>query len=171
MQPVPLAPRRSAVPRVVGVLAFICAVIGLGMSFIWWFGPLDDVKRWDDRGELGGVVTWLHVWMAISGVLFLVHLIGGIVAVQYKRSGLKLLTIYSIAAIALAILDVVLCIALVPKRFDSYEYGDLWFSVVTMHIAFSVMALPWPITTLALVNGARAKEACGQSTQKAADVF
>jgi hypothetical protein len=176
MPPMPVRPTRSAVPRVVGILAIIFASIGLMGSLIWAYGPMSDIYDWNLEGELGSIITWLWVWMGLSVVVFVVHLVGGIQAIRYKRSGLRLLTVYAIAALALALVDAVLVYALMPSRIEGVDgfwrtHEEVRFSISTMHAVFSGMALPWPIVVLALVNGARAKEACGTPTAQAADVF
>lgn len=168
----PMRPQRSGVPRVMGILAIIFACVGLAGSAIWTFGPLSDLDKHSGASELEAVTAWLWIWMGLSAVVFVVHLIGGILSVQYKRAGLKIMTVYGIVALALAIVDCVLVVVLMPEKYRSNGGADdLWFSVATMHIFFEVMALPWPITALALANGARAKEACGTPTASAADVF
>jgi hypothetical protein len=168
----PMRPQRSAVPRVMGILAIIFAGLGLLGSIIWTFGPLSDLDDHSGVSALKPVTAWLWIWMGLSTVIFVVHLIGGILSVQYKRAGLKVMTVYGIGAIALAILDCVVVMAVMPSEYKGGGGADdLWFSVVTMHIVFEVMALPWPIIALALANGAKAKEACGTPTASAADVF
>ena len=174
MPPMPMRPQRSGVPRVVGILAIIFACVGLIGSAIWHFGPLSDVKRWHYQDQLSSVVTWMWIWMGLSVVVFVLHLVGGILAVQYKRVGLRLLTVYAIAALVLALADVVLCNALYPGGLEDHGYGqngEMYFSVVTMRMVFSAMAAPWPVVALLLANGTRAKEACGTPSIKAADVF
>src|SRR5688572_10380673 len=97
-------PMRSAIPRAVGVIAIVFAVLGFGASMLFTWGPLDDISRWGDarlgrHAEL--IVAWLYIWGALSLVLFLVHVIGGVYAVTYKPIGLKLLTAYAVGALVL----------------------------------------------------------------------
>jgi hypothetical protein len=162
-----MQPQRSGVPRTVGILAIIFSIVGLLCSMMWWWGPVHDVDKFGMRGHLRSTVTWLNVWMGLSVILFVLHLIGGILAAGYKRVGLRLLTVYGIVAIVLAIVDVV-AIETTMHGFDQY---DMRFSIFGMHVFFSVLALPWPITALALANGARAKGACGVTASQVADAF
>lgn len=164
---VPMQPQRSGVPRTLGILAIIFSIVGLLASMVWWWGPLSDVDKYGLRGQLHGTVTWLNVWMGISSIVFVLHLIGGILAAGYKRAGLRLLTVYAIVAILFAIIDVVV----LQATMHDYDRYDMRFSIFGMHIFFSVCALPWPITALALANGARAKEACGVTASQVADAF
>lgn len=170
--PMPMKPQRSGVPRVVGVLAIIFSAFGLIGSLIWTFGPMSDAEKMH-ASDLDPVITWLWIWLVLSLGLFVLHLVGGILAVQYKPSGLKTLTWYAIAALALILVDVVLVNVLIPAqyRYDRSDDG-VYFSVRTMHIAFSAMAAPWPIIALALVRGDKARQACSPSTaQQVQDVF
>lgn len=159
-----------------GVLAIVFCVFGLLGSLIWTFGPLEDVKKFVEIGadDLGAITAWLYVWLLLSVGLFVVELIGGIYAVQYRAAGLKLLTWYGIGAIALIVLDVILVNVLIPSQYRAFPGEDgVWFSVRTMHLVFSGLALPWPIIALALSRSHKAREACsGVSVQQqVAQVF
>lgn len=146
-------PRRSAIPRVVGILAIIFACVGAGFSVIFTLGPLSDIRRWSDAESLGFVVTWLYLWAAISFALFALHLVGGVMACSYRAIGLRLLTAYAVAAIALVIIDVILMNGYVSN-------GRLYDSLTMPRTVFALFALPWPVVVLALVNNGRAKRAC-----------
>src|SRR5688572_12703568 len=121
MQPMPphytpVHSYRSAIPRVVGIIAIIFAVIGVGCSAFWTWGSLHDIKLWDGGSKLGFVVNWLYVWMAVSVLLFAVHLAGGVMACQYKPLGLRLLTGYAVGALVLIALDLVVVVGFVSGR-------------------------------------------------------
>ena len=105
--------------------------------------------------DLETVTTWLYAWMALSAVLFLLHLTGSIMAITYHRLGPKLLTSYGVGAIMLAILDVIM-VQGVPKdhRFDVYT------SVTVSHFIYEGFAIVWPIIVLAIINSKRSREAC-----------
>lgn len=169
----PMPPQRSGIPRVLGVLAIIFSCFGLLGSAIWAFGPLSDIKEYG-ASDLDPIKTWLYVWMLLSAGVFVLHLIAGIYAVQYKLTGLKLMTIYAVAALALILIDVVLVNVLIPSRYQYDTRGDdgVWFSVRTMHLVFSGMAAPWPIIALALARNGRAQEACNAGAlQQVQNVF
>src|SRR5438045_1883522 len=107
MQPVyypqPL-PARSAVPRVVGILAIIFSVIGMSSSALFTWGPLEDLHRSHDP-DTDFAIMWTYLWGGLSAVIFLLHLIGGVFAVGYRKIGLRLLTAYAVAAIVLVLVD------------------------------------------------------------------
>jgi hypothetical protein len=149
---------RSAIPKIVGILAMIFAPVGAMASAIWTWGPLDDIGRWSE-GDWDAVSKWLLAWGMVSGLLFAVHLIAGIMAMLYRPSAPRWTTIYAIAAILLGILDAVLVVVLSPSG-GGHHYIGLHESVVTMHLVFCVLSLAWPITAAILMNTARAKRAC-----------
>jgi hypothetical protein len=150
----PNSPYRSGIPRVVGILAIIFAVIGIGGSAFWTWGCLHDIRLFDGRSKISGfIIDWVYIWAAASFVLFAVHLVGGILAIQYKQLGLRLLTGYAVGALVLIAIDLVVMIGFVK--------GSRWVESLTIpRTIFSALALPWPIVALALVNTRRAKEAC-----------
>jgi len=145
-------PSRSGIPRVVGILAIIFSCMGAAGSLLFSAGPLSDLHR--HRDELGFIITWVYLWAGISALLFVLHLVGGIFAVMYRSIGLRLLTGYAVAAIVLVVLDLVLLNGFAP---DVYRVKK---SLAFPRTVFDVMALPWPILVLVLVNGRRAKQAC-----------
>jgi hypothetical protein len=149
-------PARSAIPRAIGIMAIVFAVLGFAASVLFTWGPLEDIGRGGAArlGKHSGmVITWIYVWGAISLVLFLVHLIGGVYAIAYKPIGLKLLTAYAVGALVLVAIDLVVMLGFVSGR-RSIE------SVQFPRLLFAVFATPWPIIVLALVNNRRAKASC-----------
>ena len=145
---------RSAIPRVVGIIAIIFAVIGVGCSAIWTWGSLHDIKLWGGHEKLGFVVNWLYLWMAVSVVLFAVHLTGGVMACTYKPLGLRLLTGYAVGALVLIAIDLIVV--------HGFVSGRRWTDSITIpRTVFAAIAVVWPIVVLALVNTRRAKAACG----------
>ncbi len=175
MAPRPTGPPRSAIPRVIGVLAIVFSCFGLIGSAIWALGPLSDLDRlehWAGVTGLGPITAWLWIWFGLSILIFLLHLIAGILAVQYKRSGLTLMAIYGIGAIVLGVADLVLVYLLIPERYhrNSQNVDDVWFTAGVMHIIFEVMALPWPIIAFFLARSAKARKAC-EPASETAEVF
>jgi hypothetical protein len=91
--------------------------------------------------------------MAISFVLFAVHLTGGIMASMYKPLGLRLLTGYAVGALVLIGIDLVISVGFVS--------GRRWRESITYpRLVFNLIAVAWPIVVIALVNTRRAKAAC-----------
>lgn len=150
-------PSRSAIPRVVGILAIVFAPIGLLMSLAMTFGPKDDF-RWMEisQGDLGFFGTWIDLYLVLAVGLFVLHLVGGILAVAYKKSAPPILTAYAIAAIALVVIDIAVSMSVsVPDR---WMYEELFFP----RLFIGLVALPWPIIAVILMNVGKAKQACGR---------
>ncbi|MBS1117886.1 MAG: hypothetical protein H6Q90_114 [Deltaproteobacteria bacterium] len=143
-------------PRIAGILAIVFSGLGIFGSAIWAFGPLSDIGRWDSAGELGAISTWLWLWFALSLGLFGAHLTGGILACMYKTSGLRLLNVYAIGALVLIVTDILLGFTLLPSH-ASHRIRE---SVTYMRVIFDILATPWPIVVLCLVNARGARAAC-----------
>ncbi len=150
--PVP-APRRSALPKVVGIIALVFACVGLAGSLLFTIGPLHDLHRHDDEA-LGFAITWAYLWLAISFVIFLLHLVGGILAILHRTIGLRLLTAYAVAALMLIVLDMVILYGFMPSGY--------WVktSLTFPRTVYALLAAPWPIVVVVLVNLQRSKQAC-----------
>ena len=153
---------RSAIPRVVGILALVFACLGIASSIVWTFGPLHDINRWGASERLAGIITWMYAWLAMSVVLFGAHLAGGILAIVYKPAGLRVLTGYAVGALALVVIDLVMMHGFMPRVPDHDIHG----SVTMARTAFDALAAPWPVVVLALVNSRRAKAACHGGPQQ-----
>jgi len=162
--PNPLSPyaqysaTRSAIPKVVGILAICFAAVGALGSGIWTWGPLDDLRMWDRDHLWGAAETWLFVWGGLSIGVFALHLIGGILSILYRPSAPRVITLYSIAALLLVVLDLILVNVLAPS--GGPHHGAIHESVTSMHMAFCGLAFPWPVVALILMNTGAAKRAC-----------
>jgi hypothetical protein len=152
----PRPPQRSAIPRVVGILAIVFASIGVLSSAVFTLGPLSDLADWRLLDELSGVVTWLWVWLGLSVALFVLHLVAGILACGYRPSAPRLINAYGVLAIALAVADAVALGVLVPGD----AFAELRESVLHTHYFFEAVAVSWPIVAMALINSARSRAAC-----------
>ena len=150
----PPAPRRSAVPKVVGIIALVFSWVGLGGSVLFTFGPLHDLQRHSSDESFGFALTWVYLWAAASFVIFILHLVGAILALLYRTIGLRLLTAYAVAALMLVLLDMVILYGFMP--------GGYWVrtSLTFPRTLFALLAAPWPIIVLVLVNLQRSKQAC-----------
>jgi hypothetical protein len=146
------------IPRVIGILAIVFCVFGLFGTAIWTYGPIADMHLWDADKTWHAVEIWLYVWCVLGVVVFGLHLAGGILAVAYRPSAPRMVSLYALLALAVAVADVVIVIVLAPS--SSHRHHDLWFSVGTMHIVYTAMAIPWPVIALALINRPAAKAAC-----------
>jgi hypothetical protein len=146
---------RSAIPRVIGVMAIVFACIGFALALLFGLAQLRNTSRWDDADEFSALLTWYEIWLGTSIVLFALHLFGGVFSCMYRKLGLRLLTAYGIGAVALVIIDLV-SLHYMPdmRRHDRHGLGIL------MRGLFDIIALPWPIVVLALVNLRRSRMAC-----------
>jgi hypothetical protein len=155
-------PQRSAIPRVIGILATIFAGLGALFMAVWTFGPLSDLSKHHLLDQMPNLVSWFYACAALSVVVFGLHLSGGIMAMVYKFTGLRLLTLYAVLAILLVIADAILVIVLMPGHIEGRAglTEDIRFSVTIMRIVFDGLALGWPIVVLALANSQRARAAC-----------
>jgi len=146
---------RSAIPRVVGILAILFACVGLGSTGLWVWGPLDDLGRW---GRHSGLPAWLWTWGALSLVVSVLHFAGGLSAMFYRRRAPRLLTAYAIGAIAVAAADVIVLLAVAPST--GSHHWRISDSVLIPHFIYSGVAWMWPTLVLILMNVHSAKSAC-----------
>jgi hypothetical protein len=159
----PPRPLRSAIPRVVGILAIVFSCIGALFAVLMHFGPLADLESWGVTGQAGSLVSWMWGSLALSAAVFVLHLVGGIAAVTYRPSAPRLLTAYAILALLLAVADIILSNALVPSYID---FGNRYVTVHTLRESMmarsvlEVMAVPWPIVALILINLGGSRQAC-----------
>lgn len=132
------------------------ACIGLVGSLVFTFGPLHDIHRWNVEDKLGGIITWMYAWLALSVVLFAVQLAGAILAVIYKPMGLRLLTGYAVGALVLVAIDLSILHGFMPRITEHDVHG----SVTVARSIFDCLALPWPVVVAILVNSRSARTAC-----------
>lgn len=154
------APPRSAIPKVIGILAIIFCVFGLLGALAMWVGPEDDMRRLDVTKEsLGGFGTWMSVSFVFSLALFAVHLTAGIQAVRYAPSAPRWMLIYGVVAIVLVVADIFVSLAAFPDG-AGHERRMLREELVMPRIGLAVFALPWPIIALILMNVRPARVSC-----------
>jgi hypothetical protein len=161
----PRPPQRSAIPKVVGILAIVFACFGALFALVIHFGPLSDLNRWGVSRQAPALVNWMWGSLALSAGVFALHMIGGITALMYRPVAPRLVTAYAILAILLAISDIVLSTMLVPAnlRFDTYSYLSVAQVKESMMVRAVIegLCIPWPVVALALMNTRGAKHACG----------
>jgi hypothetical protein len=146
-----LAPTRSTMPRMVGILAITFACIGFALAVLFTAGPLHDLRHTSDKGSAD---LWMYAFAGLSLLLFALHLAGGILAAGYRTIGLRLLTGYAVGALALVAIDLVYVLAIVPQS------SRVVTSLVKPHLVYSLCAIPWPVVVLVLVNLPRSKRMC-----------
>jgi len=148
-------PQRSAIPRVVGILALVFAPIGIFFSLVFVAGPVGEHAA--PASEWLPLISWLWVTFVASIVLFGLHLTGGILAVMYKRAAPLVMSLYGILGIALALGRIAVPLALMPKNAGHSSMTD---DFVFMQIGYGMLAVIWPISALALLNTRGSKTAC-----------
>lgn len=148
---------RSSIPRVVGILAIVFSVLGIFGAIIQTVGPSEDLA---DVGlslsDLGAFGTWAYAYMALSVVVFGLHLFAGILCVGYRRRSVLFTNIYGIANFALIAANVALSFMLLPEEFAFLEADG----AIHARVVIEFFALPWTVTFLALMNSERAVKAC-----------
>jgi hypothetical protein len=157
--PPPSPPTRSAIPRVIGILATCFACVGALLMAVWTTGPISDLSKHHLLEQLSGLVSWYYACAALSVVVFGLHLAGGILTIIYKFIGLRLLNLYAVFAILIALTDIVLVFAVMPDDRAGLT-SDIRFSVTYLRVFFDGMAIMWPILVLALANTRAARAAC-----------
>jgi hypothetical protein len=155
---------RSGIPKVIGILAIVFASLGLIGSLAVTFGLEDDMRRYDlSRELLGGFGTWMLIYMVLGTALFGVHLAAGILSVKYSPAAPSWMTFYGIAAIALVIADVAIAITTFPSG-HGLLHSTVYEAFVYPRLGLAVLALPWPIIALVMMNQRSARMACAPRT-------
>lgn len=150
---------RSSIPKVIGILAIVFSSLGLIGTLAVTFGMEDDLRKYDlTRELLGGFGTWMSIYLVLGLALFGVHLAAGILSVKYSPAAPSWMTFYGVAALALLVADV----AIAEATFPSGRYGHeaVYEAFVYPRIGLAVLALPWPIVVLSLMNQRSARMAC-----------
>ena len=151
--------QRSVIPKVIGILATIFAPLGVGLAVLFTLGPLSDVHKWDHVGYWHGEERWLWGSFVLAIGLFAAHLIGGILAIRSMPAAPRVMTMYGVGAVALALIDIPIMIAFAPKA-TSPQYGNIRDSVIVMRSVFDVLSLIWPVTAAILMNTRAARRTC-----------
>lgn len=151
---------RSAIPKVVGILAIVFASLGLIGSLSTAFGVDDDMlAHGTTRDGLGAFGTWMLAYVALAAVVFAVHLTAGIQAIRYAASAPRWMTVYGALAIALVVADFIVSMTTFPEG-SGFLHQKLYEDLVEPRFGLAVLALPWPIIALVLMNQHSARLAC-----------
>jgi|GEM_PF-5797942 len=153
----------SAIPRVIGILAIIFSVIGLLGTFTLAAGITGIL---DEKGipysALGTFGTWNIIFGILGLALFGLHLTGGILGVKYSRLAPRFITIYALFALAIIAADIAFTATTLPNevalKLDDQDMA---------RYAIEIIALPWPIIAMSLINTRRAKDACADPARSA----
>lgn len=162
------APRRSAIPKVVGILAIVFASLGLIGSLAVTVSVTDkiDLLRLlrDESLGLRSFDTWLKLYLAPAALVFGVHLTAGILSVRYAATAPRWMTLYAVLALALLAADIAISMATFPHAAgleSDYMREKLYEEFVHPRFGLAVLGLPWPIIALVLMNVRSARAACG----------
>jgi hypothetical protein len=142
--PPPATATRSSIPLTIGILAIVFSTLGLGAALIS-VGAASDARH-----------SHIGVLAVASLVVSALHLAGGILACAGRRIGLRLLTVYGIAALVLAASEVIWTAASatpVDASIAARKFHMMW----TVFTALFTAA--WAVVVLALVNTKAARAA------------
>lgn len=155
---VPPPPSRSSIPRVIGIIAIVFSVLGVLMNvgmYAAYSEAMRSARHFGLSGEVGALDTWVTISFVLGFLIFVLHLAGGITATLYKRVAPLLISIYAVVALLAVTGDLVVALAFSP------DDSRLLREAAQSRLGFAVLALPWPIVALVLMNLRGAKQACG----------
>jgi hypothetical protein len=168
----PPGPKRSAIPKVIGILMIIFgsfAVLG-GLMNLAGAGGMGDLNNNpafrsgdSDMDTIKAAVDRLESFNRISGLIGLAmglfELFTGIAAVKYKRNAPKMAVTFGAVNIAQVVLTMVLFYAWLSPVLD--KAPSMVKSMVGLGFFIgAVFGCAWPIIILALMTRPKAKEAC-----------
>lgn len=153
--------KRSAIPKVIGILMIIFASLGLLGTLINLGGgttmPHGGSHRFNDAFDT------LKSFQMITGVIGLfigvIHLVGGIQCVRYARNAPMLAKVYGVFAIVAIVVEMSLMYAWLMPMFDGAPAGFKSFFGFLMLFG-AIIGCAWPTIVLALMTRPSAKEAC-----------
>ncbi|MEO8700394.1 MAG: hypothetical protein ABI867_10135 [Kofleriaceae bacterium] len=156
----PLA-RRSAIPKVIGILMIIFGSIGVVGVLIGQVMPQDPHltanEGWRDFQKISTV-------MAVIGLpLALLQLFAGLMLVKYKSSGPKLALAYVILAFINTVANIVVTIKVLQPVMSAMEGpgGGVMKSAVGFGVVIgAIFGISWLIVIFALTQRKSAKDAC-----------
>lgn len=147
---------RSAIPRVLGILAIIFSTIGLLFSLVQTVGTHSDISALRlEASELGSFGDWITAYLVFAILVFALHLTAGVLSVRYSPRSIKWMNGYAISALLLAVANISITAATYPELLKITD-GHMG------RIFLDVCALPWPIVVLSLMNLQRTQEACSE---------
>ena len=145
--------KRSGVPKVLGILAIVFSVFGLLFAAVQTFGTYSDIEGlWLESVDLGTFGSWIPTYMAFAVLVFGLHLTAGILSVRYSPRCIKWMNGYAVAALLLAVANITITALTYPEVLESSDGNK-------GRIALDVLAIPWPIVVLSLMNLRRTQDA------------
>jgi hypothetical protein len=154
-------PKRSAIPRVIGILMIVFAGLGLLVSLVAL--SQESINTAGMHGDMRDKLDTLKSYESIDellGLLFSVfHLIAGIQLVRYHKSGPKLAIAYAVGKIIYTVVGFVLVFAWLMPALEGAPAAvrsAFGFAFIFM----GIFQLAWPVIVWALVSRPQAKAAC-----------
>jgi hypothetical protein len=156
-------PRRSAIPKVIGILMIIFGGLGL-LGGLWSLvvssamGSMSSFSGGSDGfSELSTFMTLTKVTNFFGLAISFLELYAGIALVTYKAKGVKLAFTYAIANIAINLITAILVFAWLKPAMDRNGFGG---ALGLGMLLGTVLSLAWPTVVLALVGRPNAKASC-----------
>jgi hypothetical protein len=149
--------KRSAIPKVLGILAIVFSVFGLLFAVVQTFGTYSDIEEvFLDSSELGTFATWIPAYLVFAVIVFGLHLTAGIFSIRYSSRAIKWMNAYAVFAILLALANIAITATTYP---EALKISDGHAG----RIVLDVFALPWPIIVLSLMNLRSVHLACSDA--------
>jgi hypothetical protein len=165
-------PKRSPIPKVIGILMIIFGGLGIlgGLWSLLMSSAMSGFSSFGHHsyGAFGGGdtdgfdavsrFTTFSKFTAFLGLgIAVTQLMAGIALVGYKAKGIKLAVAYAIANMVISVISAIIVFAVLKPAMSRYGFGEL---VGIGMMLGTVISLAWPIVVLALVNRPAAKAAC-----------
>lgn len=154
--------KRSAIPKVIGILMIIFAGLGLLGTLLGLAGSTS-MPHATGSARFEDAFNTLESYQTITNLIGLfigiLHLVGGIQCVRYARNAPMLAKLYGIVAIFAIIIEMSLMYAWLMPMFDGAPAGFKSFFGALM-VFGAIIGCAWPTVILALMTRPSAKEAC-----------
>lgn len=161
------APRRSAIPKVMGILMIIFGGLGIlsalvGLATGGGFGMPSGPGAMDKLRE--ELTAYTQVTNGISLPLAIFHLVAGVWAVLYKRAAPLLATTYATLAMLNQVLAAFLLFSwylpAMERLLPSSMAGPMRMGMMVGFVFGLIIGLTWPVLVLILMRRPAAMEAC-----------
>ena len=152
-------PRRSAIPKVVGILMIVFASLGLLVSLIAlaMSGQFDKM----DVGDVGiGKLKTYHMIEQCSYLLIgILHMVAGIMCVMHKRAAPMLAVVYAVLKILVVVVIWALVFTWLAPVLDKAP-KEMKAQFTMQMIVGGVINISWPIVAWVLMSRPSARAAC-----------
>lgn len=172
-QPGMMPPRRSAIPKVIGILMIIFGGLGLlgGLVGLVSSSALSGMSEFgrhssyyggsssfdNDFSILNTYATFSKVTTVLGLLIAGLELFAGIALVGYKQKGLTMAKTYAIVNMVTSVLTMILVFAWLKPALSHTGMGGI---IGAGMLAGTFLALAWPTVVLVLTSRPAAKDAC-----------